>query len=118
MSKSTEKRCKNSHLVRIDRMCLRLCKRCLLELVGEAANFLSNEEVSNNLCGESEFLKWNDLTKAEQEQAKETYIRIREDEEERDRNEITNDYPEPIDSTGVEGCSFERQADGYIDVII
>lgn len=32
--------------VRIDRMCLRLCKHCLLELIGEAASFLSDEEVS------------------------------------------------------------------------
>lgn len=31
--------------VRIDRMCIRLCKHCLLELFAEATSFLSNEEV-------------------------------------------------------------------------
>lgn len=67
----------------------------------------------------NDFLQWSDLTKEEQEQAMESYINIREREEERDRNEVTNDYPEPIDGTEVENCLFERrQEDGYIFVII
>lgn len=33
---------------RINNICLRFCKHCLLKLVGEAANFLSNEEVKTD----------------------------------------------------------------------
>lgn len=35
------------------------------------------------------YLKWNDLTDDEKEQAKESYIGIREWEEQRDRNDVT-----------------------------
>ena len=64
------------------------------------------------------YLKWNDLTLSEQEQAKETYLSIREHEEDRSRDETTQDYPEPMDWRGVRYCLFERKENGYIDVII
>ena len=63
-------------------------------------------------------LYWNDLSEAEKFQATETYVYIRECEEERDRNQITNEYPKPIDPKGVECCTFFREDDGYITVII
>jgi len=63
-------------------------------------------------------LKWEDLTPEEKEQAKETYLCIRECEEERERNEITSEYPYPIDWEYVMTCQFERNEDGCIEVII
>ena len=64
------------------------------------------------------FLSWNDLTDAEREQVINTYLCIREEEEQRDRNEVTEEYPELMDWRAVKGCRFERQNNGYIDVII
>lgn len=55
-------------------------------------------------------LFWEDLTEQEKEQAKETYISIREIEEETTRENIDADF--------VECCSFERLDNGYIEVII
>lgn len=62
--------------------------------------------------------KWEDLTLPEQEQVKETYLSIREHEEDRDRDEITQDYPEPMDWRDVKDCYFERKPNGYVEVII
>lgn len=63
-------------------------------------------------------LTWENLTKEEQKQTTETYLYIREIEEDRLRNEVTEDYPEPIDKDGVKDCKFERDEYGYIVVII
>lgn len=63
-------------------------------------------------------LIYSDLTDDEKIQVTETYICIREHEEERNREEITNDYPEPIDPTGVENCTFHRTDDGFVEVMI
>lgn len=67
-----------------------------------------------------EWLTWDDLTEAEKEEAKESYICIREYEEERNRNDITSnpDYDYPITADGIECCKFERMASGYIFVNI
>lgn len=62
------------------------------------------------------WLQWNDLTSAEKIQATESYICIREIEENRSRNEVNKDYPELIDASYVECCRFERMNDGYIYV--
>lgn len=66
----------------------------------------------------TQWLSWDDLTELEKEQATESYIYIREVEEQRQRDEITKDYPEPINPKRVEGCRFERMSDGYIYVDI
>ena len=63
------------------------------------------------------FLNWNDLTNAEREQTINTYLCIREEEEQRDRNEVTETYPEPMDWRLVKPCKFERRESGYVDVI-
>lgn len=63
-------------------------------------------------------LMWDDLTEEEKEQAKETYLFIREIEEDRLRNEITQNYDEPINENYVKYCKFERKENGYIEVII
>ena len=73
---------------------------------------ISKEEALNK------YHKWDDLTLPEQEYVKEQYLSIREHEENRGRNEITQDYPEPIDWRGVKDCYFERKENGTIDVII
>lgn len=66
------------------------------------------------------FLHWNDLTEAEKEQAKESYICLREYEEDRNRDDVTSnpDYDYPITGDGVESCRFERMESGNIFVII
>jgi hypothetical protein len=64
------------------------------------------------------YIKWNDLTLPEQEYVKEQYLSIREQEEDRGRDETTQDYPEPMDWRGVKDCYFERKENGSIDVII
>lgn len=66
------------------------------------------------------WLAWSDLTKEEKEQAKESYIYIRECEEGRNRNDITSnpDYDYPITADGIEYCKFERMKDGYIFINI
>lgn len=69
----------------------------------------------------TKFLRWDDLTPAEQEQARESYICIREYEECRDRDDVISnpDYDYPIDGDYVECCKFERDEEtGYIWVII
>lgn len=63
------------------------------------------------------YLKWNDLTKDEKIQATETYLTIREEEEQRNRCDVLGDYSQPIDWAAVTGCRFERK-DGYVEVII
>lgn len=63
-------------------------------------------------------LSWSDLTEEEKEQAKETYLCIREIEEDRPRNEITQDYNKPIDQSYAKYCKFIRNNKGYIEVII
>ena len=66
----------------------------------------------------SKYKVWEELTLSEQEQAKEIYLSIREHEENRSRDETTQDYPEPMDWREVRYCLFERKENGYIDVII
>ena len=65
-------------------------------------------------------VKWDDLTEAEKEQARESYICIREEEECRNRDELTEKYPYPINSDCVECCKgFYRDLEtGYIFVDI
>ena len=65
-------------------------------------------------------LTWNYLTDEEKEQARESYICFREQEEERERNDVTSnpDYGYVITGNGVENCRFERNKDGYIFVNI
>ena len=68
---------------------------------------------------EPKILTWDDLEPWEQEVAKEQYLFIREQEEERARDEITEEYPEPIDWTYVKGCTFTRnKEDMTVDVWI
>ena len=43
---------------------------------------------------------------------------IRETEEGRKRDEVNQDYPEPIDPEGVKNCTLKVRADGYVDVYI
>lgn len=66
------------------------------------------------------YLKWNDLTDDEKEQAKESYIGIREWEEQRDRNDVTSntDYNNPINTDILVNCTFERTESGYIIINI
>lgn len=63
-------------------------------------------------------LCWNDLTTNEKIQATETYLSIREAECEysRDTPEFLEENPSGAD--GVKNCSFERENDGYIAVLI
>lgn len=66
----------------------------------------------------NEYLTWNDLSDVEKEQATNTYLFIREIEEERNRCEVTEEYPEPMNWEAVKDCKFQRRDNGYIDVII
>lgn len=65
-------------------------------------------------------LFWNDLTASEREAATEQYLAIRESEEGRARDEMTEEYPEPIDAAGVERCTFYRETewDGETNVCV
>ena len=63
-------------------------------------------------------LDWNDLNIYEQAQAKEQYLCIRETEEQRGRDEITKEYPNPMDWRFVKECLFKRNEQGFIDVLI
>ena len=65
-------------------------------------------------------VNWNDLTEAEKAQATESYVCIREEEEQRSRDEVTDEYPYPIDPANVECCrGFYRNLEtGYIFVDI
>lgn len=65
-----------------------------------------------------DYIYWEDLSPAEKEQATETYICIRECEEQRSRDEVTNTYAELINPSNVECCKFIRQEDGYVIVDI
>lgn len=65
----------------------------------------------------TEWLKWDDLTDEEKEQATESYICFRECEEERSREEIAKEYGKNF-ADCVKDCQFERQEDGYIFVNI
>lgn len=78
---------------------------------------LLDMELEDLIDWDNEILRWEHLTEEEKEQAKETYLCIRECEEERGRNDISPDYPNPIDWEGVMDCHFERD-NGYIHVII
>lgn len=66
------------------------------------------------------FLRWNDLTEEEKEQATESYIAVREWEEERNRDDVTSntDYDNPIDVDMLECCRFKRTESGYIEIYI
>lgn len=66
------------------------------------------------------WLKWDDLNRTERAQARESYISIREYEEERDRDDVVSNpnYNKPIDGSGVRCCGFQRMPDGYIYVNI
>ena len=68
----------------------------------------------------SKYLTWNDLTEIEKEQAKESYIGVREWEEERDRNDIKSnkDYNHPINTDILVECRFNRTESGYIEIIL
>lgn len=68
---------------------------------------------------EPKILTWDELEPWEQEMAKEQYLFIREQEEERARDEITKEYPYPIDWTFVKECTFTRnEEDMTVDVWI
>lgn len=62
--------------------------------------------------------RWDELTPEQQAQATETYLCIRETEEGRKRDEVNQDYLEPIDPEGVKNCTLKVRADGYVDVHI
>lgn len=64
------------------------------------------------------YLEWDDLNDDEKETMTEQYINFREWEEGRGRHETTNDYPDPIDPSGVENCRFYRHPDGYLELHI
>lgn len=66
-------------------------------------------------------LTWKDLDDYEKAVAEEQYLCIREYEEDRARDETNEWYPDPIDPSGVECCTFYREEiDGetVINVII
>lgn len=62
-------------------------------------------------CYIKDLLEWDDLTEYEKELAKEQYLTIREDEEQRNRDEVNERFPEPIDWTYVTECLFKRKYD-------
>lgn len=62
----------------------------------------------------SKYLTWDDLTEIEKEQAKESYIGVREWEEQRKRKDC--DYS--INTDILIGCQFERTESGYIIIHI
>ncbi len=64
------------------------------------------------------YLKWEELSKKEQEQATETYFSIREEEECRLRNETNDDYPFPMNASILPECLFIRNNNGYVDIVI
>lgn len=68
----------------------------------------------------SKYLTWNDLTEIEKEQAKESYIGVREWEEERERNDVISnkDYDCVINTDILAECQFERTESGYIIIHI
>ena len=54
-------------------------------------------------------LTWKDLDESEKYAAQEQYLCIREDEEERSRDETNEWFSNPIDPSGVECCTFYRE---------
>lgn len=66
---------------------------------------------------EGKNLKWDELSTIDKEQAKEQYLYIRECEEQRGRNEVTPEYPYPIDWELVKECKFDVK-DGAVNVWI
>lgn len=54
------------------------------------------------------WLRWEDLTLSEQEQARNSYVQLRADEE--------GISGSAVDPEGVKSCRFERRSDGYIYV--
>lgn len=67
---------------------------------------------------ECKWLSWDELTEEQKEQAQESYMLMREEEEERARDDVFSnpDYDEPIDPEGVKSCRFEIMEDGYVYV--
>lgn len=57
-----------------------------------------------------QYIFYNELTQEEKEQATQTYISIRAEEEQKQEKDVN--------SKGVEFCKFIREDDGYISVII
>lgn len=56
------------------------------------------------------YIYYQDLSDKEKEQATQTYISIRAEEEQKQESQVN--------SQGVESCKFIREDDGYISVII
>lgn len=54
-------------------------------------------------------LSWDELSPQEKAQAQESYLCIKENEEKRGRNEVTDEHPEPINPDGVKLCKFKRE---------
>lgn len=71
-----------------------------------------------NRKGEQNMKTWNELTEFEKCCAAEQYMTIRECEEGRNRDETNEDYTDLIDPAGVEGCAFDYDRHGNIQVII
>lgn len=91
---------------------------CEQYVVVEMCN--KTKEITLEKCeikGDVIMLNWNDLTNVEKAQAKETYLCIREQEENRSRDEFTDDYPDPMCACGVVCCKFQRVSSG-IEAII
>lgn len=55
-------------------------------------------------------LTWKDLDEYEKAAAEEQYLCIREDEEQRSRDETNEWFPDPIDPEGVKSCTFIRES--------
>lgn len=89
-----------------------------IDIVGNVGKPEEPKTIETVLDEGVEELSWDDLTDEEKKQATETYISIRETEEGRSRDEVNDDYPEPIDPEFVKGCTFFRNKDGYIEVNI
>ncbi|MCI5515261.1 MAG: hypothetical protein MR398_05550 [Oscillospiraceae bacterium] len=67
------------------------------------------------------YLTWDELTPEQKQVAINQYVYIREEEENRSRNDILSnpDYDEPIDWSNVKSCKFELDTEnGTIFVII
>lgn len=64
-------------------------------------------------------VRFEDLSARERAQVTETYLCIREHEENRARNKTTKEYPEPIDPSGVKNCTLYKDLDsGYVYPLI
>lgn len=69
---------------------------------------------------ECTWLLWDELTESQKEQAQESYMLIREEEEERTKDDVSAnpDYDYPIDPEHTQSCRFEVTSDGYVYVDI